>query len=52
MLLAVHELIDLRPDQPWRADERRESRIVFIGRELDRAMLETELRNCLSEVEG
>lgn len=52
VLQAVHELIDLRPDHPWRADERRESRIVFIGRELDRAGLEAELRNCLSEVEG
>lgn len=52
VLQAVHELIDLRPDHPWRADERRESRIVFIGRELDKAGLEAELRNCLSEVEG
>lgn len=52
VLQAVHELIDLRPDHPWRADERRESRIVFIGRELDRARLEAELRGCLARVEA
>ncbi|MDQ2067902.1 GTP-binding protein [Xinfangfangia sp. CPCC 101601] len=52
VLQAVHELIDLRPDHPWRADEAKQSRIVFIGRKLDKAALEAELRNCLSESGG
>lgn len=51
VLQAVHELIDLRPDHAWRTDERRESRIVFIGRALDRAKLEAELRGCLAKLE-
>jgi G3E family GTPase len=48
VLQAVHELIDLRPDHAWQ-DEARESKIVFIGRDLDRAGLDRSLRGCLSE---
>jgi G3E family GTPase len=48
VLQAVHELIDLRPDHSWQ-DEARQSRIVFIGRALDRAALERDLAACLSE---
>jgi G3E family GTPase len=48
VLQAVHELIDMRPDHAWQ-DEARQSRIVFIGRDLDRAGLEQSLRGCLSE---
>jgi G3E family GTPase len=50
VLQAVHELVDLRPDHPW-GSEPRQSRIVFIGRELDRAALESDLQACLSEVD-
>jgi G3E family GTPase len=49
VLQAVHELIDLRPDHAW-GDEKRENRLVFIGRGLDRGDLEAGLRACLSEV--
>ena len=48
VLQAVHELIDLRPDHRW-MDAERQTKLVFIGRGLDRATLETRLRSCLSE---
>jgi len=48
VLQAVHDLVDLRPDHAWGQD-RRQSRIVFIGRDLDRPALERGLRACLSE---
>lgn len=49
VLQAVHDLVDLRPDHPW-GNERKQSRIVFIGRNLDRPSLESALRACLSEL--
>lgn len=49
VLQAVHDLVDLRPDHPW-GNETRQSRVVFIGRNLDRAALERDLRACLSEL--
>jgi G3E family GTPase len=48
VLQAVHELIDLRPDHAWQ-NEARQSKVVFIGRNLDRAALDRSLRGCLSE---
>lgn len=48
VLQAVHKLIDLRPDHPWQDEERR-SKIVFIGRRLDRGEIEVRLRECLVE---
>lgn len=47
VLQAVHELLDLRPDHAWQ-DDKRQSRLVFIGRQLDRPQLERELRACLA----
>jgi G3E family GTPase len=44
----VHMLFDGTPDRPWRADEQRISRMVFIGRHLDRAELEAGLHGCLA----
>lgn len=46
VLQAVHKLLDLRPDHPWREEQRR-SKIVFIGRNLDREELRTRLASCL-----
>jgi G3E family GTPase len=47
VLQAVHTLLDFRPDIPW--DTRtRSSKIVFIGRDLDRASLEADLASCLA----
>lgn len=46
VLQAVHALVDFRPDHPW-AKEKPFSKLVFIGRNLDRAELERGLAACL-----
>ena len=46
---AVHMLSEGLHQRPWRDDERRESRIVFIGRNLDRGFLEEGFRACIAE---
>ncbi|MBN7784320.1 GTP-binding protein [Ponticoccus gilvus] len=46
VLQAVHQLFDLRPDHPWQ-DETRRSKIVFIGRDLDRDEIGRKLSSCL-----
>ena len=43
---AVHRLLEGDFQQAWRPDERRYSRLVFIGRNLDRAVLETGFAAC------
>jgi G3E family GTPase len=43
----VHMLMDGRPDRPW-GDEKRESRIIFIGRDLDRQKLNEGFASCLT----
>ncbi|MGY6500294.1 MAG: CobW family GTP-binding protein [Acidimicrobiales bacterium] len=43
----VHMLFDGKPDRPWRHDERRSNRMVFIGRNLDRDELEQSFAACL-----
>jgi G3E family GTPase len=43
---AVHMLLDGQPDRPWRANEKRQSEIVFIGRNLDRDALTAGLKGC------
>ncbi len=42
----VHMLFDGRPDRPW-GNEARHSKMIFIGRRLDRAALEEGFRACL-----
>ena len=44
---AVHMLFDGRPDRPWGNDER-SNKMIFIGRNLDRAGLEYGFRECLA----
>jgi G3E family GTPase len=44
----VHMLFDGRPDRPWKAGERRDNQLVFIGRNLDRAKLTEGFRACLA----
>jgi G3E family GTPase len=44
----VHMMFDGRPDRAWGANERRTSRLVFIGRNLDRGEFEAGLRECLA----
>ena len=48
VLQAVHRIMELRPANPWGA-ETPTSKIVFIGRKLDRAAIEAGLRDsCLA----
>ncbi|TGU13156.1 GTP-binding protein, partial [bacterium M00.F.Ca.ET.156.01.1.1] len=44
----VHMIIEGDHQRPWKEDERRESRLVFIGRELDREKLEKSFNACLA----
>jgi len=43
----VHMLIDIRPAKAWAPGEERRSRLVFIGRNLDRHQLESSFTDCL-----
>ena len=43
---AVHMILDGELQRPWRADERRYSRMVFIGRDLDEAALRAGFEAC------
>jgi G3E family GTPase len=43
----VHMLMDGRPDRPWGSDPR-ESRLIFIGRDLDRQKLNEGFASCLA----
>ncbi len=45
----VHMMMDTDMAQPWQADEVRESRLVFIGRNLDRGELLQGLRHCQAD---
>jgi G3E family GTPase len=42
----VHALFEGMPDRPWNDGEARTSRLVFIGKELDRAELEAGFQAC------
>jgi G3E family GTPase len=44
----VHMQLDARPDREWGPNEERHNTLVFIGRNLDRAALEEDLRSCLA----
>lgn len=46
---AVHMLSEGLHQRPWKPGEPRESRIVFIGRNLDRGFLEAGFRACVAE---
>ena len=46
---AVHMLSEGLHQRPWKDDEPRESRLVFIGRNLDRGFLEAGFRACIAE---
>ena len=43
---AVHMLLEGELQRPWKPDEARTSRLVFIGRKLDAATLQTEFLSC------
>jgi len=44
----VHMILDGDHQRPWGADEKRESRIVFIGRNLDEAKIRNGFDSCLA----
>ncbi|WP_066335490.1 CobW family GTP-binding protein [Azohydromonas lata] len=49
---AVHMTVDTQFAAPWRDDEPRTSRLVFIGQELDAQALTDELMRCCAGVEA
>ncbi len=48
----IHHLIGAHLDRPWPVGAPRRSRMVFIGRALDRPMIEAGLRACLAGSQG
>jgi G3E family GTPase len=48
VLQAVHRISDLRPADPWGA-AKPQSRLVFIGRDLQKKILDKGLRTCLAQ---
>ncbi len=44
----VHMLLDVQPARAWAPGEERRSRLVFIGRNLDRRQLEASFTDCLA----
>ena len=44
---SVHMLLEARPGRVWRADETRENKFVFIGRDLDMPRLREAFVDCL-----
>ncbi len=47
VIQGVHMIVEGDHQRPWRENEARTSRLVFIGRELDATRLEAEFRSCL-----
>jgi G3E family GTPase len=48
VLQGVHMLLDGDFQRPWRPEERRDSRLVFIGRNLDREALSEGFQSCVA----
>jgi hypothetical protein len=48
---AVHMLFEGSPDRLWREDEKRISRMVFIGRELDKEAFEEAFNRCRADAD-
>jgi G3E family GTPase len=44
----VHMLFDGEPTQPWAEGEKRESKVVFIGKKLNRAEIRAGLLSCVA----
>ncbi|MET3560884.1 G3E family GTPase [Bartonella japonica] len=47
VIQGIHMLLEGQHQRPWRNDEKRESRLVFIGRTLDAEKLKTGFENCV-----
>jgi G3E family GTPase len=48
VLQGVHMVLDGNHQRDWQPQEKRESRLVFIGRELDQAAIERGFRSCIA----
>ena len=48
VLQGVHMVLDGDHQRDWKPDEKRESRLVFIGRELDTAAIEQAFLACVA----
>ncbi|WP_039759125.1 CobW family GTP-binding protein [Bartonella queenslandensis] len=46
VIQGIHMLLEGQHQRPWREDEKRESRLVFIGRSLDAEKLKTGFERC------
>lgn len=44
----VHMLFDAKPDRAWKRNEQKRNQLIFIGRNLDRKMLNDGFKNCLA----
>ena len=47
---SVHMLLEAKPGKRWLSGETRKSRLVFIGRHLDHAMLERDFLDCIYDL--
>ncbi|WP_208431951.1 GTP-binding protein, partial [Bartonella bovis] len=46
VIQGIHMILEGQHQRPWHEDEKRESRLVFIGRTLDSEKLKTSFENC------
>jgi G3E family GTPase len=44
----VHMLFDAKPDRTWKKNEVKRNQLIFIGKNLDRKMLNDGFKNCLA----
>ena len=48
MFHSVHENLDFEEGGPWKKEEKRESILVFIGKNLSRSEIESGVKECLA----
>ena len=48
VIQGIHMIVEGDHQRAWKDDEKRESRLVFIGRNLDREKLERTFKACLA----
>lgn len=51
-LQGVHMLFEGMPDRPWKEGEKRTSKMVFIGKDLDAALLREGFEACRVKADG
>lgn len=52
VMQGIHMLLEGDHQRPWKADEKRLTRLVFIGRDLPRDIIENGFRQCTAEASG